>query len=87
MRLNNPKKILATGAALLGIMLGAAGIAAATTGSGSSQPAPASVHAQQSTGTTADTPEANDVPDKSDANDKTEHEDGANDANEVDGQG
>jgi hypothetical protein len=94
MELTTTKKVMATGAALLGVVLGAAGIAAATTGSGgSTHLAPAAVHAQQSPETTTDTPEANDVPDandKGDAPDKAdgaEHEDAGTDVGETDGQG
>ena len=54
MQLSAPKKAMATGAVLLGVLLGAAGIAAATTGS-------APTHRQ--TNTTHDVPEANDTPD------------------------
>jgi hypothetical protein len=102
MQLSTGKKVMATGAALLGVVLGAAGISAAATGTGgSTHEAPAAAHAQQS-GTATDTPEANDVPDapdgkdtvdvpdKADAPDKAdgaEHEDAGTDVGETDGQG
>jgi hypothetical protein len=53
-KFTGPKKIVATGAVVLGVLLGAAGISAATTGS-------ATPHRQ--TPTTRDVPEANDRPD------------------------
>ena len=76
MRLTRSKKILATGAALFGVMLGAAGIAAAATGTGGAPHRSPAVHAQQTADpndpTDAnDQPEANDVPD---AHEKTDHE-------------
>jgi hypothetical protein len=90
-RLSTPKKILATGAALLGILLGAAGIAAATTGTGAPARSAPAVHAPQAD--PSDTPEANDVPDTAtDAGDHgksadAEHEDAGSDGGETDGQG
>jgi hypothetical protein len=45
-RLTRSKKILATGAAVFGVMLGAAGIAAAATGSGGATHRSPAVHAQ-----------------------------------------
>jgi hypothetical protein len=75
-RLTRSRKILATGAGLLGIMLGAAGIAAATTGTGGPAHRSPAVHAQQpadpNDATEAnDTAEANDTPD---VNEKADHE-------------
>jgi hypothetical protein len=57
MKLTTPKKAMATAAVLLGVVLGAAGISAAATGS-----SPA--HRQATT--TQDVPEANDTPDSVD---------------------
>jgi hypothetical protein len=57
MQLTHRRRALATGAVVLGVLLGAAGISAAATGS-----APA--HRQ--TTTTPDLPEANDTPDSVD---------------------
>ena len=90
MRLTTPKKILATGAALLGILLGAAGIAAATTGTGAPARTAPAVHASQAD--PSDTPEANDVPDSATNADHgksadAEHEDAGSDTGETDGQG
>jgi hypothetical protein len=77
MQLTTTRKVMATGAALLGVLLGAAGISAAATSGGSTHRSPAAAHAQSSTGAGKDIPEADDVPD---ANDPA-------DAGEADGQG
>jgi hypothetical protein len=97
-RLIRSRKYFVTGAAVLGAMLGAAGIAAATTGSsGVSHRSPA-IHAQQTaeandTAEGNDAAEVNDTPDaqeKADHNDKAdgaEREDAGTDAGENDKQG
>jgi hypothetical protein len=90
-RLTRSRKILATGAGLLGIMLGAAGIAAATTDTGGPAHRSPAVHAQQ-TADPNDATEANDTPDVNEKADRekadgAEHEDAGTDAGETDGQG
>ncbi len=57
MDLSPTRKVVLTGAAALGIVLGAAGVTAAATDTSPSTPAPSSAS------TTVDKPEANDQPD------------------------
>jgi hypothetical protein len=66
MDLTPTKKLVATGAAALGIVLGAAGITAAATNTTSTVPA------QSGSQSTVDKPEGNDTPDANDANDKAD---------------
>ena len=78
MQLSAPKKAMATGAVLLGVILGAAGIAAAATGSA---PVHRQAHTTQDlpeandTPDSVDTPEANDVPDSPDTPEQGDHAD------------
>jgi hypothetical protein len=74
MELATTKKVMATGAALLGVLLGAAGVSAAATAGGSTHQSPAA-HSQATTDTGSDLPEANDVPDANDQADVSDQAD------------
>ena len=76
MDLSPTKKVVLTGAAALGIVLGAAGVTAAVTDTTSNTPS--GVSSSQSGAQTTTANEANDTPDANEANDKAD----ANEAND-----